>query len=99
MPKPNEEYFWTKATVAELKKKENEENKEESDTSDDGSSSLSDSDDDDSTNITEENLFQIIDYLRGKYLYCIYCAFTATDEEDLRTNCPGPYRLDHDDDS
>lgn len=91
--KPREEYFWTRATIAELKKKENEEKKEESDNSDNSPSS----DDDDSTNITEENLFQIIDYLRGNYLYCIYCAFTATDEEDLRTNCPGPYRLDHDD--
>lgn len=83
---PKESYFWSRETVRKLKQKESE------DTEDD-----SESDDEEyEKNITEENLFKIIDYLREKYLYCLYCVFTATDKEDLYTNCPGRYRLDHD---
>ncbi|KAJ8955346.1 hypothetical protein NQ318_003440 [Aromia moschata] len=42
--------------------------------------------------ITEENLYAIIDYLRSKHLYCLYCVITGIDIEDLKENCPGPYR-------
>ncbi|GJQ67138.1 hypothetical protein Trydic_g21993 [Trypoxylus dichotomus] len=48
--------------------------------------------------ITEENLRQILDYLREKHLYCLYCGIKCTDEEDLRGSCPGPYREDHTED-
>lgn len=48
--------------------------------------------------ITDENLQFILDYLRETHLYCIYCGIKGTDEEDLKANCPGPYRVDHSDD-
>ncbi|CAH1364806.1 hypothetical protein MTP99_001166 [Tenebrio molitor] len=81
---PVQEYFWTRDTI---KKKRN----------------IQDEDDEEEFNeefdcyCTEENLIEIIQYLRTKHLYCMFCAFIATDEEDLQTNCPGPYRNDHDD--
>lgn len=83
---PNEVYFWTRETMRKLRQKDVE-----------GSESESESDDEEyEEQITEENLFHIIDYLREKYMYCLYCVFTATSQEDLQTNCPGRYRVDHD---
>lgn len=82
---PKEVYFWTKESVKKLQEK-------------DESDSDSESDDDEEYEqfVTEENLFEIIDYLREKHLYCLYCVFTAESKEDLESNCPGRYRLDHD---
>lgn len=86
---PQDSYFWTRDTMRKLKQADAEKSEE--------SGSESESDDDEyEQQITEENLFRIIDYLREKYLYCLYCVFTATSQEDLETNCPGRYRLDHD---
>lgn len=85
---PKEIYFWTKESVKKMKEKEKteEESDEESETDDEEYEQY----------VTEENMFQIIDYLREKYLYCLYCVFTGESKEDLEENCPGPYRLDHD---
>lgn len=47
--------------------------------------------------ISLEKLVDIIQYLRDQYNYCIYCAITGENREDLEANCPGPYREDHDD--
>lgn len=80
---PKNEFFWTRQTVAKLKKCEDSD-EEESD------------DDEYEKFMTEENLFKIIDYLRENYFYCLYCGFRATDNDDLNQNCPGPYRTDHD---
>lgn len=83
---PKEMFFWTRNSVRKLKEKDSEENENSSDSDDEEYEQC----------ITEENLFKIIDYLREKYLYCLYCVFTAENREDLDRNCPGRYRLDHD---
>lgn len=82
---PIQDFFWTRDTI---KGKMNFENEEEE----------AEFDNEFSLYFTEENLCEIIQYLRQVYLYCIYCAFVAADNEDLETNCPGLYRNDHDDD-
>lgn len=84
---PKELYFWTKESVKKLKQKDKVEESEEDSESDEEEYERF---------VTEENLFEIIDYLREKYLYCLYCVFTGDSKEDLEANCPGRYRLDHD---
>lgn len=86
-----EDFFWTKETI---KKRRKERKTELGETADDTDSS--DEDEEFEMNITEENLYAIIDYLRSKHLYCLYCVITGIDIEDLKENCPGPYRMDHD---
>nr|XP_023021336.1 G patch domain-containing protein 11 [Leptinotarsa decemlineata]XP_023021337.1 G patch domain-containing protein 11 [Leptinotarsa decemlineata]XP_023021338.1 G patch domain-containing protein 11 [Leptinotarsa decemlineata]XP_023021340.1 G patch domain-containing protein 11 [Leptinotarsa decemlineata]XP_023021341.1 G patch domain-containing protein 11 [Leptinotarsa decemlineata]XP_023021342.1 G patch domain-containing protein 11 [Leptinotarsa decemlineata] len=85
---PIEDFFWTKETIKKKRKIQ------KADTTD---SDSSEEDDEFEMYITEENLFAIITYLRRKHLYCLYCCITGTDTEDLKENCPGPYRIDHDD--
>lgn len=46
--------------------------------------------------ISEEKFNIIIEYLRQKYFYCIFCAITGSDANDLNSVCPGPFRTDHD---
>lgn len=87
---PVEDFYWTKETIKKRRKMER------IDTNDDTDSS--DEDEEFEMYINEENLFAIIDYLRGEHLYCLYCVITGIDVEDLKENCPGPYRVDHDDD-
>jgi len=84
---PVEDFFWTKETIKKRRKIDKE-------CVDDTDSS--DEDDEFELYITEENLFVIIDYIRSKHLYCLYCVITGIDVEDLKENCPGPYRVDHD---
>ncbi|XP_050519103.1 G patch domain-containing protein 11-like [Diabrotica virgifera virgifera] len=86
---PVEEFFWTKETIKKRRKMEKNEAYDDTDSSSD--------DEEFETYITEENLFMLIDYLRSKHLYCIYCVITGIDIKDLEENCPGPYRMDHDD--
>ncbi|XP_056646778.1 G patch domain-containing protein 11 [Diorhabda carinulata] len=86
---PIEDFFWTRDTIKKRKKLERDEIYEDTDSSSD--------DEEFETNISEENLFTLIDYLRKKHLYCIYCVITGIDIKDLEENCPGPYRIDHDD--
>ncbi|KAJ8936449.1 hypothetical protein NQ314_012311 [Rhamnusium bicolor] len=86
---PVEDFFWTKETIKKRRKMERSETADDTDSSDE--------DEEFEMYITEENLFAIIDYLRSKHLYCLYCVITGIDIEDLKENCPGPYRLDHDD--
>ncbi|KAL3289905.1 hypothetical protein HHI36_023290 [Cryptolaemus montrouzieri] len=86
---PVEDFYWTKMTIKKKRKEEKEplipdEEDEDSD------------DEEFESQITEENLNTIINYLRNKHLYCLYCIMTGTNDEDLRENCPGPYRIDHD---
>lgn len=90
---PVDTYFWTKDTMKKLRQKNlKQEGKTES--SDDSDEDSEDEGYDDL--ITEENQCKLIDYLRSQYKYCMYCAFTATSNEDLEANCPGPYKSDHD---
>ncbi|XP_050515407.1 G patch domain-containing protein 11-like [Diabrotica virgifera virgifera] len=86
---PVEEFFWTKETIKKRRKMENNKVLDDTDSSSD--------DENFETYITEENLFTLIEYLRSKHLYCIYCAITGIGIKDLEDNCPGPYRMDHDD--
>ncbi|XP_072107118.1 G patch domain-containing protein 11 isoform X1 [Mobula birostris] len=44
---------------------------------------------------TEEKLQAVTDYLRKTYFYCIWCAISYEDEEDLCNNCPGNCAADH----
>lgn len=84
---PVDEFYWTKETIKKRRKIEKQ-------CPDDTDSS--DEDDEFEQYVTEENLFAIIDYIRNKHLYCLYCVITGIDIEDLKENCPGPYRIDHD---
>lgn len=45
----------------------------------------------------EEQLNILTSYLRATYCYCIWCGTVYDDERDLKQNCPGPTRADHDD--
>lgn len=36
-------------------------------------------------------------YLREKYFYCVWCASTFNDEQDILENCPGLSEKDHED--
>lgn len=81
---PIQEFYWTRDTI---KKKRGVQDEEEEEQFNEEFSSY----------FTEENLNELILYLRTSHLYCMFCAFVATDEEDLTTNCPGPNRSDHDD--
>ncbi|CAH1153570.1 unnamed protein product [Phaedon cochleariae] len=85
---PVEDFFWTKDTIKKRRKMERQ------DVTDTDSS---DEDEEFEMNINEENLCAIIDYLRNNHLYCLYCVITGIDIEDLKENCPGPYRMDHED--
>jgi len=84
---PVEDFYWTKETIKKRRKIDKE-------CPDDTDSS--DEDDGFEQYVTEENLFAIIDYIRNKHIYCLYCVITGIDMEDLKENCPGPYRIDHD---
>ncbi|XP_044764789.1 G patch domain-containing protein 11 [Coccinella septempunctata] len=87
---PVEDFYWTKKTIKKKRKEERQniiQDEEEDEDSDD---------EEFETQINEENLNAIINYLRNKHLYCLYCIMTGTNDEDLRENCPGPYRIDHD---
>lgn len=44
----------------------------------------------------EEQLAFILDYLRAKYLYCLWCGIKYDSEEDINENCPGTEKDDHD---
>lgn len=46
----------------------------------------------------DEQLSFIIDYLREKYLYCLWCGIQYDSAEDLDLNCPGTEKNDHDND-
>lgn len=46
----------------------------------------------------QEQLNILTAYLRSQYLYCLWCGTVFDDERDLKLNCPGPTREDHDDD-
>ncbi|KAJ8985865.1 hypothetical protein NQ317_006239 [Molorchus minor] len=48
---------------------------------------------DDTDSSDEDEEFEM-----SKHLYCLYCVITGIDIEDLKENCPGPYRMDHDGD-
>jgi len=45
----------------------------------------------------DEMLKIITEYLRTEYLFCIWCGITFENAEDLKSNCPGNSRDDHDD--
>lgn len=44
----------------------------------------------------EEQLNFILDYLRTKYLYCLWCGIKYDTEDDINLNCPGFDKSDHD---
>ncbi|XP_072415262.1 G patch domain-containing protein 11 isoform X1 [Chiloscyllium punctatum] len=44
---------------------------------------------------TDEKLLILTRYLRRKYFYCVWCAISYQDEEDLSDNCPGDCAADH----
>jgi len=46
---------------------------------------------------TEEQLEMVVEYLRLEHVYCLFCAISFHDVEDMTANCPGPTREDHDD--
>ncbi|KAK7065282.1 G patch domain-containing protein 11 [Halocaridina rubra] len=46
----------------------------------------------------QEQLQILTAYLRSTYVYCLWCGTVYDDERDLKLNCPGPTREDHDDD-
>lgn len=64
-------------------------------------SSEEDDDDDDDDEEEEEQLKDsekleiLTKYLRGKYMYCIWCGVAYDNADDLRESCPGSTRSDH----
>ncbi|XP_035216880.1 G patch domain-containing protein 11-like [Stegodyphus dumicola] len=44
----------------------------------------------------EEQLYFILDYLRSKYLYCLWCGIKYDSSEDMDKHCPGTEKCDHD---
>lgn len=46
----------------------------------------------------DEQLNFILDYVRTKYLYCLWCGTRYDNVEDMDMNCPGTEKSDHDDD-
>lgn len=46
----------------------------------------------------DEQLSFILDYLRTKYLYCLWCGVQYDSADDINSNCPGIEKCDHDDD-
>ena len=42
-----------------------------------------------------EKLEILTKYLRGKYLYCIWCGVAYDNADDLKESCPGSTRSDH----
>ena len=45
----------------------------------------------------DEKLQMITEYLRSQYFYCLWCGISFADADDMRSNCPGSSREDHDD--
>lgn len=42
-----------------------------------------------------EQLAALIDRLRGRYCYCLYCGCHYDSDADMREHCPGPSEADH----
>lgn len=86
---PSEPWFWTP-------QKSNDEEDDEDD------KELDDEDEEDEEETEEESLDSsdqlliLTAYLRKEYLYCIWCGTKFDDEEDMKSNCPGTTREDHD---
>lgn len=82
---PKKIYYWSRETVKKLLQREL------------GSSDEDDDDDEEFDNfVNEDNLHEIIDYLRDNYNYCLYCVYYGNSKEDLAAYCPGRTRLEHD---
>ena len=45
----------------------------------------------------EEKLGILTGYLRSQYFYCLWCGITYSDSDEMKFNCPGDTREDHDD--
>lgn len=43
----------------------------------------------------EEQLSFVLDYLRSKYCYCVWCGVKYEDDDDMYANCPGTEKDDH----
>lgn len=44
----------------------------------------------------QEKLEMLTCYLRNTYFYCVWCGIHYKDEKDIKNNCPGNTRSDHD---
>lgn len=83
---PFEEYFWP-ASVIESLKEDNTSDKEESSKAEPPDEPFQE---------LETQLESLTNYLRTTYQYCLWCGITFESEEDMKSNCPGPARLLHD---
>ena len=43
----------------------------------------------------EERLNEVLDYLRSRHCFCLYCGVEYESAEDMAENCPGPSREEH----
>jgi hypothetical protein len=43
----------------------------------------------------EDQLDEILTYLRHRYFFCLFCGAQFTDANDLKRNCPGILEQDH----
>ncbi|XP_078397864.1 G patch domain-containing protein 11 [Cetorhinus maximus] len=77
---PQETWYWLPASIDDNAKEEEEESSEW---------------DYKTFHTTEEKLLILTSYLRRKYFYCVWCAISYQDEEDLSDNCPGECAADH----
>lgn len=44
---------------------------------------------------TEKQIEMLLNYLRTKYFYCLWCGVQYKDNDDLNGNCPGIMKDDH----
>jgi len=85
---PVEFWFWPKEKEKKL-------------LDDDYSNELFDEDEEEEEEIpysVEEQLTMVVDYLRTEHIYCIFCAISFENMDDMDQSCPGPTRELHDDD-
>lgn len=45
--------------------------------------------------LAQIKLIQVLDYLRSKYFYCLYCGIEFRDDADMLAECPGSDRRSH----
>lgn len=88
--RPVKSFYWTPQAMVRLYKEEQENAEDEE---------ISEIDFDEFHNLdyeaAESKFFELLEYLRTTYFYCIYCMTLAPSYEALDDLCPGKFKEDH----
>lgn len=102
--KPEQPWFWPqeKKVVGKNSSLEDEDSPyacpEQSHIKNDSDSEEEEGEEEEATEIEPcEQLKMLTSYLREHHYYCIWCAIRFEGKEDMKDNCPGPTRDDHED--